>query len=159
MKQVSCPACGGLHEATRSDCKCLSCIKKCKALKTAKYRLKHPEEVKSSIAAWRKKNPEKTAANKRNFQEKNRAHRCAYEKNREAMKLCRTPKWADLQSIDSMYEMCGLFRNIGLDLEVDHIIPLKGKTVSGLHVENNLQLLHSLENRSKKNRLFEDLLA
>ena len=40
-----------------------------------------------------------------------------------------------------------------MDLEVDHIIPLKGKLARGLHVESNLQLLHSSDNMRKKNKL------
>jgi hypothetical protein len=48
-------------------------------------------------------------------------------------KLSRLPKWANLAKIKEIYAKCPQ------GLEVDHIIPLKGKNVCGLHVENNLQ--------------------
>lgn len=74
---------------------------------------------------------------------------------RKAMKLRATPPWADVDAIEGMYELCGIFRSVGLDLHVDHILPLKGKHVSGLHVAENLQLLHASDNLKKKNRLLE----
>ena len=36
--------------------------------------------------------------------------------------------------------------------EVDHVIPLQGKNVSGFHVWNNLRVIPQAVNRSKYNR-------
>jgi ribosomal protein S14 len=54
-----------------------------------------------------------------------------------------TPPWADMEAIRKIYRE----RPQGMD--VDHIIPLRGKTVSGLHVHYNLQYLPMSENRAK----------
>lgn len=64
----------------------------------------------------------------------------------KAEKLKRTPKWADLEAIKQFYINCPD------GYEVDHIIPLRGKTVSGLHVIDNLQYLTAKENRKKANK-------
>ena len=64
-----------------------------------------------------------------------------------ARKLKATPKWANMKKIRDIYLNCPK------GFEVDHIIPLKGKTVSGLHVENNLQYLTKSENCSKGNKI------
>lgn len=69
-----------------------------------------------------------------------------YQKRRKAIKEQRLPKWADLQKIKEIYNNCPK------DMQVDHIIPLKGELVSGLHVETNLQYLTPKENQSKGNR-------
>lgn len=76
----------------------------------------------------------------------NKPYYFAKEAKRRADKLNATPKWADLQAIELIYKL----RPEGH--HVDHIIPLKGKLVSGLHVETNLQYLPSLDNLKKGNR-------
>ena len=57
-----------------------------------------------------------------------------------------TPSWADLNKIREFYENCPD------GYEVDHIIPLRGKNISGLHVIENLQYLTKKENRAKSNK-------
>lgn len=55
---------------------------------------------------------------------------------------------AELVEVQGMYDFCRIFNGF----EVDHVIPLNGKTVSGLHVLSNLQVLPISENRSKSNK-------
>ena len=69
--------------------------------------------------------------------------------NATAYRLRKTkqmPKWADKDKIKKFY----LNRPEGY--EVDHIIPLNGEFVSGLHVENNLQYLTPTANKIKTNK-------
>lgn len=78
---------------------------------------------------------------------KNKAAYLARCWKRRAMKLKACPVWSDLLAIREIYKLCPK------GFEVDHIIPLQGKDVCGLHVSWNLQYLTRAENRSKGNRL------
>lgn len=57
-----------------------------------------------------------------------------------------TPAWADRVELRRIYEACPEGKH------VDHEIPLRGKTVCGLHVPGNLRYLDPLENSRKGNR-------
>ena len=70
----------------------------------------------------------------------------ARESIRRANKIQRTPKWADLERIRLIYLDCPE------GYHVDHIIPLQGELVSGLHVPENLQYLTAGENLRKSNK-------
>jgi hypothetical protein len=64
-----------------------------------------------------------------------------------------TPVWANLEEIKQFYvEAQRLTKETGIPHEVDHIIPIKGKLVSGLHVPANLQILTEKENQTKNAR-------
>ena len=79
----------------------------------------------------------------------------SYRAKRRAALLNATPIWADEKAIESLYKQAAVLSKINLKkYEVDHIIPLQGKTVSGLHVPWNLQIIPTTENRSKGNKLW-----
>jgi hypothetical protein len=71
----------------------------------------------------------------------------AKEARRRAAKLKATPTWADAEKIRQVYLNCPI------GMEVDHIVPLQGKEVRGLHVHYNLQYLTESENCRKHNKL------
>ena len=65
-------------------------------------------------------------------------------------KNCNFPRWADQEIIKLIYHEA---RHRGM--QVDHIVPLQGKEVCGLHVEYNLQLLPAKLNAAKRNKLYD----
>lgn len=84
--------------------------------------------------AWEAANPERARA----IQKLHNAHR-------RAMKKQQTPLWADRATIKAFYLACPP------GYHVDHIVPIRGKNVSGLHVHHNLQYLSPSENHRKGN--------
>ncbi len=66
---------------------------------------------------------------------------------RYAVKMGAFPKWADTQALNAFIDACPE------GFHVDHIIPLQGTTVCGLHCVENLQYLPPIENSVKSNRL------
>lgn len=78
---------------------------------------------------------------------------------KRARKLNATPAWSSQEAIKQIYIDCQLISEMtGVLHHVDHILPLKGKLVSGLHVEYNLQIIPATENLSKSNKFIEELL-
>lgn len=80
---------------------------------------------------------------------------------RKASKKQRTPPWLTQEHKHMMVAVYKLSINksecTGIEHHVDHIVPLSGKTVSGLHVPWNLQVLEASENRKKKNVVWPDM--
>lgn len=102
---------------------------------------KHAEARSDRARRWREKNPHKVA-------------RAA--SMRRAALINRTPGWltdADFAAMDEVYRIAQCFKGPdGRTFHVDHIYPLRGRLVSGLHVPSNLQILPPEENLRKSNK-------
>lgn len=86
-----------------------------------------------------------------------KAHKAAHQRHRVACQLKATPPWLspdDILRTRCIYEVAAM-RNRESDdsWHVDHIVPLRGKTVCGLHVPWNLRVIRAEENLKKGNRL------
>ena len=96
------------------------------------------------------KNKNNYSLNKDTYHKKYIAeHRSEYNARnakRRAVQVSAIPKWANLNMIKEIYACCPEGSH------VDHIIPLQGELVCGLHVENNLQYLTVDENLKKGNK-------
>ena len=83
-----------------------------------------------------------------------------YTNKRYTAKKQRLPIWLtkdNLKQIKALYKLASsLTKSTGVPWHVDHIIPLQGKNVSGLHVPENLQVIEGIINISKHNRYTDE---
>jgi hypothetical protein len=104
---------------------------------------------------WAEQNRERSNAHKKRWNKQNAGAKRALDRKRFAAQKQRTPVWLDVVDCAEMeftYIWCNALRSCGLDYHVDHIVPLQGKIVSGLHVPSNLQVIPAKLNLSKHNR-------
>ena len=72
---------------------------------------------------------------------------------RRAKKYSAMPQWADKKAIADIYKLAKeRTLETGIKHVVDHVVPLQGRRVCGLHVETNLQVLSDQENLRKFNK-------
>jgi len=141
------------EEKAISDAKYTAAHKKEKATYDAIYRMKNKEKVDNYEKARRK---EKSIYNAL-YARANPGKMNARTAKRMAAKLQATPMWLTKQQIEEIeafyVEAARLTKETRIKHHVDHIIPLQGKNVTGLHVPWNLQILTASQNASKGNRL------
>jgi hypothetical protein len=99
------------------------------------------EKERSAIKYQKQKNTVR-----REWRNKNRGKIRAWQKLGKLYIKQATPKWADMSLISDFY------RNCPAGYHVDHIVPLRGKAVCGLHIINNLQYLSASDNIRKSNK-------
>jgi len=147
-----CYACKRLRRATESSKRVVDAYNK-------QYRLNHPRKPHTKAALvkqreWNRlyyaENREKELERSKLYQSKQpkgyRGSRAAESALANARRKNRAVAWADQDAIKFFYECCPE------GYQVDHIIPLNGNRVSGLHVEENLQWLPTKVNQAKGNR-------
>lgn len=123
---------------------------KCNAAVVASVKKKR-EYYNAKMRDWRRQNHEVHLEYRRLYYANNSAKEIERVRRRmgRIKQALNNISQAEQAEIQGLYEFCRIFNGF----EVDHIIPLNGKTVSGLHVLSNLRVLPVSENRSKSNKL------
>ena len=115
----------------------------------------NPDKRAQSIKKWREENRDQHNAVNRDWNARNKPKKAALEAKRRAAILQRTPNWLtddDLWIIEEAYDLAALrTQTFGFAWHVDHVIPLQGRKVSGLHVPENLQVIPGSDNVKKHN--------
>lgn len=132
-----------------------SSIRKEKANKRSKLYAKENKDKINKRRRNSKKHYEWQKEYFKEYRKQNKAILTSNSERYEAIKDSRVPKWLteiQLIEIDIFYKNAVLkTKETGIQYSVDHIIPLRGKIVSGLHVPWNLQIISMQENRIKSN--------
>jgi hypothetical protein len=103
--------------------------------------------------AWAARNPERTKASARRWYQRNLEKARLKLAISQASRRRRHVAWANPEAIAAVYaEAALLTQTTGRSHVVDHIVPLMGRTVSGLHVETNLRTIDRSENARKHNK-------
>jgi hypothetical protein len=148
--------------------RCKSCVAKYHKA----YRAANAERISENKKQWAIKNadhkaeqdrlyaqrhPEKRTLARKKWSEANPGEDRAAKAKNHAARIKRTPTWLsedDEWMIAQAYELAALRTKLfGFSWHVDHVIPLNGKKVSGLHVPTNLQVIPWRDNLRKGNRM------
>jgi 5-methylcytosine-specific restriction endonuclease McrA len=125
-----------------------------------KWNVLNRKEEAARAREWRKNNPETYKKAVLNWRNKNATYYGAYMASaagrRRTAKLKATPSWLSKEQNEAIlckYQVAAMYTAEGLDIwHVDHIVPIRGKDVCGLHVPWNLRIITASENLRKGNK-------
>lgn len=121
------------------------------------YWANNKEKASAATKAWYCANKQRRNEKSKAWETSNKDRRRAIGARRRSAKLNAMPSWASDYDTAAWYEVADVLSRSGVKYEVDHIVPLQGETVCGLHTEANLQVLPRHKNRAKKNVHWPDM--
>lgn len=134
------------------DTKSSGC-RQCRKDKSARWRMVHPSRMAQHRDKWARENAVGMRASRKRWRLRNPGRINVLTAGRRARFLQRTPLWTDRDKLAKIYVLADFVTELtGVPHCVDHVIPLCGKKISGLHVVSNLQVLPRQENSGKSNR-------
>lgn len=120
------------------------------------WRKNNPDRARELDIKYYEANKQKYIARARKKDQNSPEKRLARTRKRQTSKINRTPPWMTKEhfsQIEDFYTIAKMFQMYtGQEYHVDHIVPLQGKNVSGLHTPWNLQVILAKENLSKGNK-------
>lgn len=135
--------------------------KVCDNAKKAQYRKENRDRLLNDKKQDYAKNRARYLANKRSYRQENKGPIRALNAARKQVIKLRTPPWLskdDLWLIKEAYRLAAHRTELfGFQWDVDHIVPLQGGVVSGLHVPWNMQVIPAKDNMRKKNKFAVNL--
>ena len=133
--------------------------------KLKEYYLKNAERFKEKSRLWYQSNKAsakyKMATYNKTWRDKNKDKNCLKAAAYRCRKQIAIPKWVDSEEMFLIKEAYSLSQMraklFGNKWHVDHIVPLNGKNVCGLHTIGNLQVIPMTINIQKSNKLLESV--
>lgn len=119
----------------------------------SKYYENNKEAFKQKASLWAANNREKRKKIEKKYRKANQDQRNARTAEYRAKKSQAMPAWL---TDDQINEIKQIYKNRPNNYHVDHIVPVNGEDVCGLHVPWNLQYLPEYQNESKGNKFFNE---
>lgn len=134
---------------------CRAC---CNAEKKA-YRESNKGSVSEANRVYYEKNRVHIRAKHKEWKENNPSLRASHKASYRASKLSASPSWLTeyhWHCIEAMYSIAKRLEELTQEVwHVDHIVPLQGRNVCGLHVPWNLRVVEASVNLTKSNKYEE----
>lgn len=124
------------------------------AAASTRYRDTNPDEASTASKRWYNMNRDRKLHENKLWRHLNKATVQQYGAQRRAQIRQAMPVWANIADIVAVYrESVRLTEETGVPHHVDHIVPLGGDNVCGLHVSWNLRAIPGVDNMRKGNRV------